>query len=783
MISLAGNEPFIEDIVSKLVALCCRKGYIDRHSLKPLAEFDHELRKITLYLMLNAEVSFKYDLSRDHTISHLLKTLPEMPKCLLYACIWGLSLERYFFECIAFAPIWFTYQFIGEVVDSLKYADPYETLDRVDQLVCAIYMNVARSDFRQMPTVDQKIILSKYYDVTMDLLRHFFAPDAEKFDKWTTNKYRKYMGFVMKHNLHMILQCFDVFQHRPILKSDPIECDVYNLMREREPPIDDHRHDYSGAVRDTLHRMNTTLLNSLQYNVMQVDCNTFMYWVEVDIDDDYTLQRTIGEAAFKAQQLISGNECFEHNVSEQLKSISIKPLTVQEIIAQSTIGEMIEKLEKLVDSNDANIGLWIDWFIDRGELVLGNTECLETLELHVQSLTVAQVKRLILFASDASAGGDEEEYDGPAVDEKLIEICLGSFDHLRSDQIFELIQYSIDKQKHFNYLQLDNFDQFLIEVFNKSTFAQNRMAYLKLLMQNPHLFYNKLFEEALTTEAQMEHMLSIVGASINIFRNYLDTQLKQLITSDRASSTESQMLPKLLSQLFFLDVIEPSKFIIDILYKKYLIDALKAKNNERVCLIMTTFVLIGNRCKFEGICPPLLVMCAQVLELYRWNLITFNDQSVAIVCKTIELINEILKKYLPNAAATEKSWIVSKIAAYGQLTRYYFQKLSLSIDETPKVFDEFIWPSNKQATDKSHCVKFLCEYVVRCTSKEINWLAKSNQLLPHFWEAFHLITTIVSRSKNAPELNCLKYCSNTFISIFDVRTTRELCNFYKKNLD
>lgn len=691
-----------------------------------------------------------------------------MPKALLHACIWSLALERYFCECIAYTPIWFAFQFIDNVVESLKYADPYETLDRVDQLARAIYTNISRSDFRLMDVVDKKIILNKYFDITMDLMRHFYSPDAEKFQKWSKNKYRKYMGFVLKHNLNMILHCFELFQRRPTLKSDLIEYDIYALMREREPLIDDHRESYSDVVRDTLHRMNTTLLNSLQYNVMQVDCNAFMYWVEVDIDDERTLQRVVGEAAYKVEQLINLNECFTHDVSAQLKSIVVKPLTVAEMIAQiETIGEWIEKMEKLADSNNPNIELWINGFIDRGDLVLGNAECLEALELHTKSLTVPIIKRLIRFAAEANS--DE---DGCVVEEKLIEICLNAFDQFTNEQIFEVIQFSIDEQKSaFGNFQLENFDQFLIEVFNKTTFNQNRHAYLKLLFQDPQLFYAKVFEEALTTEMQMQHMLGILTATSCVFKNFVTNQLNDLIERKNITNDlqETQLLPKLLANLFSIEVLTPSEFIVDLFYKRHLVDAMKSADFDRLDLVITALNIIAAKFKFEGMCPPLLVMSAQLLELCRWNLIKFTDQLVSIATKTIEFINNILKVFLPNASQNEKSWIIPKLAAYGPLTRYYFQKLALPKDQPTKKFDEFLWPSGKAYSNREDCVKFLCEYFVRCTAKEIAWLAKNEQLLSCFWDAFDLVQTIAARSKQGNEIDCLRYCCNAFLAVVQVR--------------
>lgn len=752
--------------MSKVQALFIKKKYVDAETKKPLPKYAAQLRKITFYLLLNTEATFKHNLMKDYTVSHLLNTVPTLPKCLLHSCIWGLSLDKYFCECIAYAPIWFAFQFIENVVESLKYADPYETLVRVNEVVRSIYINIARSDFQQMEIVEQKIILNKFFDITMDLLRHFYSPDAEKFQNWTKNKYRKYMGYVVKHNLEMILFCFDLFQNRPTLKSDPIETEIYALMRECEPLIDDHRNTYTDVVQDTLHRMNTTLLNSLQFNVMQVDCLTFMYWVEVDLDDEYTLQRAVGEVAHKVEQMISINECFEHDVAVQLKAISIKPKTIEEIIAQSTIGEMIEKLEKYANSNDKHIPLWLDAFIDHGELVLGNTECLETLEMHFQSLTVAQVKRMILYAANTAEGDD-----GAIADEKLIEICLNSFDNFNNEDIFDLIQYSIDAEKqHFSYLQLENFDQFLIEIFNKTTFIQNRKAYLKLLIQNPHLFYDKLIDEALTTDLQMQNMVGILMATATIFKNFIRNTIKDLIESKIVSIEQhsTHILPKLLAELFFIDILPPHEFIVDTLYKRFLLTAMKNQNYSRIFLIMTTLVIISTKHKFEGICPPLLVMASQVMELCRWNVLTFSDESVAIVLKTIEFITAVLKVFMPVATDAEKKWLSLRIASHSRSTRYYFQKLSLKKHEPITRFDEFMWPENKRIDNREDCIKFLCEMIVRCTAKELSWLAQNDRLLPCFWEAFHLVSAIVERSKKDVEVNCLRYACNAFLSIVEV---------------
>jgi hypothetical protein len=46
-------------------------------------KYDVELRKITFFLVLNTDASFKFDLKDDHTICHLLNAFSEFTKFLL----------------------------------------------------------------------------------------------------------------------------------------------------------------------------------------------------------------------------------------------------------------------------------------------------------------------------------------------------------------------------------------------------------------------------------------------------------------------------------------------------------------------------------------------------------------------------------------------------------------------------------------------------------------------------------------------------------------------------
>ena len=618
-------------------------GFVNTETFKPLPQYSNEFRRIILFLVLNTEATFKYDLTKDSTCAHLLNAIPQLPKCLLLSFVWGLSLDEFFYEIIAYSPIWFPLQFIDNAVDSLKFAEPYEVLERVDNLVCSIYTNIARSDYRQMAAVDKKIILGKYHDITMDLLRHFFSPDVGKFENWTKNKYYKYSGFVMKHILKMVLCCLQMFQKRPALAVDePLQ--LFQLAQELDPLVDTHdtEDNYSAVVVDNLHRLNTTLLNSLQHNVMQVDCHAFMYWCEVDLDEETTLQRAVGEAAFQVRDLINVNECFEHNVGSQLETISIRPITIEQRINQSTIGEILEKFEKL-SRDDEHLSKWIDCFIGRGELVLGNQECLETLETFTEILTLENIKSMIAFGTQLN---DEQQ-----VEEKLIAICLNAMDHFAVDDIVTLIAFAVERQEqHFGGLQLEGFDRQLIGVFNRAIFGQTPKEYLKVLVQNPTLFYDKVFEEVLVNEQQQRHMLEIIKATESVSRTFLATNLckffqKNIIDSD----SQHQLIPLFMAELFQLNIIPMEEFVIELLYTKYLVTALQAKNMRQIAVIMKTLAIIASKHKFEKLTPPLLVMGAQVLNDCRWDVMSYTEDAEIVVRNAIEFINNVMKKYLPEA--------------------------------------------------------------------------------------------------------------------------------------
>lgn len=83
-------------------------------------------------------------------------------------------------------------------------------------------------------------------------------------------------------------------------------------------------------------------------------------------------------------------------------------------------------------------------------------------------------------------------------------------------------------------------------------------------------------------------------------------------------------------------------------------------------------------------------------------------------------------------------------------------------------FDKFLHPKDFEMVTPKDRIAFLCETIVRCTRKEIEWLSKNNYLLPHFIDAIELIGMIANRTEYKTSVDCFRHCFQCFLYILKV---------------
>lgn len=763
-----GNEKYIDELVRKLSSICYRNQPIESTTQTicrntPLPPTSHNMRKIVLFLLLNTDVTLKYDLSEEPSISHFLNIMAALPKCVMHKLIWDLKIEAYFGEIIAFSPSWFAYPFLVEIADSLRFSDPFRIMDRVCAVVRAIYTSIARAIFRPANPTEHKIMFNKLFDIVVELMQYFYTANFPKDSEWPKEKFHKYLGYVLLNSLQLVEYCFKLYMTRPLLKSDKPVYEVFEFLRAREALVDDGNTTYTEDILNAFDRINVLLLNSLQDIVMQIDCYAFMDWLEEKCGSE-TLQKVIGESAYHVQKLILENECFSHAVGEQLKGISIKPKTVQEIIQASTMSGLLEILDEITSQgliDDARLQPCLDSFINRGELTLNNEECIGSLKFHVQSLTMEQAKRMITVAMDID-GAHETVID------PFVEVIIMALDYKTESEVLELTVHSLRDRTTTECFQVMDYESLLISVFNKSTFNANRKDYLKLMFQSPYTFYGKCFSDAISSESLMQQTFEILKYTSAVFECCAPYMARTLMSERLLPPEQKKQLSKLASFIFFSTNLNQKEFIVEILYKEFLTMAMRDKDYDRINIIITILLEISHKFKFEDMCPPLLIVFAQLLELCRWSLSTYTEELKEIVEKTINLIAAVLDIYMVKPVEKEIQWIAKRISGFKKLTLFYYQKMDHTLPVKPDEFPAFLWENRVESNDPVAIKRFLCEHLVQCTSNEIRLLYKRPLLKQYFWEVIKMIAAIVSRSMCGYGINCLNYITKAFLTVVKV---------------
>lgn len=755
-----GCELYINEIVARL------------QNVFQLRSFNsNDLRKTTLLLMLNTDISLSRDLREDYTICHLLNNFPQLSKCLFVNLVWQLKLEKYFYEAIRFTPSWFMLQFLEETIDSLRFSKSFDVITQVKDLVQSIYCSICRMDFKMMNSsqlVEQKIILSKLFDLAMSLLRTYNTPNADDSLVKSKKKLREYLGHSLNHQLALIHQCFKMFHNKPEFSIGE-DVRIFKLLCEKEPEIDNHSaSSYSPVVQESLSKINFALLNILQNSVMNITLDDFMYWVEIDIEDATTedeelkrdnLQKSIGEQSFALIELINGFECFQHDVTKQLQTISIKPKTLPEIAREATMGTVLEKIE-----TSSNKRVWLEELLSRPETLYCNTECLQTVAEHVDVLELKDLQRVI---------ADHQKFDVDPEDEMQIKEILRAGANVlsnieRRDLTEELIRvFGID----FNMMH-DNdaaaYSTELTDYLNKLTevdFDEDKMW--KLIVTNPSKFFETLMANVASQDkSQIDIVLKILSDTHSVAIDYIRNNVSIILESETEAKKSFNHV--FLAGLFKQNLVDRQEFMRDVVMDN-LAKAMASDGTKTIVLLLNTLKQISGRLNAEDLIPPLMILLAQVLEKYRWDLVTFSQTKETVVESSIEVIQDLVKLVLISGAQKDKDWIVSKVGSCKPMTKFYFQKLSLEKGESIIFFDQFLHPDGFEAATKNNITSFLCETIVRSTAKEFKWLMSNPHLQPFITDALIVVAVIATKSGQQGAVNCLHKCVSDYIRVTKVR--------------
>uniref|UniRef100_A0A182Q0I1 Uncharacterized protein n=1 Tax=Anopheles farauti TaxID=69004 RepID=A0A182Q0I1_9DIPT len=794
----SGNEAYIIEVVARLLHYLRVRWYLTPDN-KVNKERLPQLRRITMYLLLNTDVSFRYDLEQDARVNHLLNSSPQLTKCLLLNCIWGLDLDRFFYEMLRYAPLWFSMQFLDQAIVSLKYAKPYEVLERVESMVSAIYFAICRTDcdWRKIDRnryVDQQRTHGRLFDHVADMLRYFNTPDVSKFEGWSKLRKHRYFGFVLKHMFSMTMACLELYFRKPAIPVDPA-MSVYELMDDR------HVHkpapaEYTQATDGTLLKINHCLLNTLEMCIMHVTLERFCYWAEIDLfaegEETVTLQQVIGESAYRLCEELKSHRHFRHSIVRHLTQFALRPKTLAEKAAGMNLGTLMLRIEA-AQSPDERL-VYLTEFVSRTERVFDNAECLETLEQHWRLLNGSHVRLMVEYEAggttespNATADGEqmEDEDDDELSDERtrLRQLILRVVDVLPAKDFHHLVTFAIDTYgTGFCRYQQPDQTAGIVQLINRLRDAspEGPPNVQQLLFQAPAAFFARLVRTLQESGTQQDRLVDAIVAIIVRHKGIAQVLLRELLEQPDFEPVRSPSVRRFVRALYEVRLFEPPVYI-----ERFLLRALRTAAGQRdhralcelirlygaVCPAYWTLVDMKAAAEETATKRRLLeeatLVLAEIADGWRnrvppaTEVVVEREDSTAgddpdafaVVTLALEQLLPTLKQLQTLATNEAKERLLAKVQQeMGPSTQYYFrQHLTVTSEpqgeglvngtagkeeNQPDQFAAFLYRDELTATsDDKQISAFLTRVFPQCTRTEALALARDGLLAPHILAA------------------------------------------------
>ncbi|XP_053677912.1 uncharacterized protein LOC128728317 [Anopheles nili] len=768
----SGNEPYIIEIVARLLKYLRIQNYLDGDN-KVNKQYEKKLRRITMYMLLNTDVCFRYDLEQDSRVNHLLNSLPQLTKCLLFNCIWGLDLDRFLYEMLRYAPLWFSMQFLDQAIVSLKYAKPYEVLERVESMVCAIYFAICRTDcdWRKIDRnrfVDQQRTLGRMFDFIAEMLSFFNTQDIAKFEGWSKLRKHRYVGFVLKHMFSMTMACLDMYFRKPAITVDP-DMAVYELMDDRHVSKPAMR-QYSQATDTALLKINHWLLNTLETCLKPVTVFCLCYWTEIDLfkegEETLTLNQVIGESAYRLYEELKSHKHFRHSITHHLPQFAQRPKTLADKAAKMPLGMLLMRIDG-AQSEDERL-VYLNEFVSRAGLVFDNAECLDTIKQHMRQLRGDHVRSMIEFDTREPIDDDNESMDDDEISDvriKLRELIMGCVDVLPPKDFFNIFTFAVETfGLDFCHFQQPDMIPSMIQLINRlqDTSAQpdadGPPNVQKLLFQAPSVFFSRLIRSLYDTSGRSSQdkyvntIVSIILEYKSVSKLYLREHLETLLVRD-FDICRSLALRRLVQQLYEVQLFEPHEYIEQFVLKG-LVEAYTKKERPALYELLTLFgIVYPSYAAIETTDQDAIIKKQQLLKAavlclsdiacgMRFTALPDDDDSniepgkTKLVTMALQQLVAVLQKLQLIISNEDKQRMLLKIEQeMPRSIQYYFRKhirmIPLS-NEDHESFAAFMYKGELSASsDDMKISAFLLRVYPQCTQTEALSLAQDELLRSH----------------------------------------------------
>lgn len=634
---------------------------------KVCPEGQESLREILLFLVANMNTGFRNAFPDEPLFVCLGNELPELSRNLFYILVWRLNLKEAFLELLSVAPITLLCDLMVIFPDAMKHLDQEKDLSWAAQVIVALYKNFSR---RVSLANETDWEIASGYCLTF--MEDYFKADHEHYPNMRRKEFCIHQGHMVRHFLRISVECMKIFVNREREESCP---GIYKraFLEEIVRVEDDDLSVDENGIHSNILKLNEKLLNKLQNLVDGVTVLTFCQWVEEDVEPGVSLQEAIQNVAMELDVIPNEENGLKHEVFQQIKCLIRESKNEKQVANEATIGEVLTQLESLTDPEEK--ALWMRDLMSRGELVLGNRECLETIQENIKILLLEDFVNLAKFVQNSDS--DNEDIIGNILVRGLSELPIEEAVHLLTTELYYLPMHCIRRSSFW-----DDLRNFL------ASKKWSESAYLKLLAQNPRETISEMSIWVIDHEKDMKVALQLLQLTSKITQNHLEGIIIDLILSPTLRTT-SRLLANWICRLLNCGLLRMNKIVKALYYN--LVEYVEKHNEKGILTTMTIFSVISQKSSFSQDAAKVLSIAGRVLDNSRWTLESYTEEIKEIARLSIVTIVETMKDFLKFSSEVEKSQLKKKIASLSLMTTFFYQKLSLNRFTPTQNFAEYLF--------------------------------------------------------------------------------------------
>lgn len=607
-----------------------------------------ELRKFAFYLILNADFPILENLIEMPGIDTVIWTVPTIPKCLLCEMFWGMNMDSFLAEIIAFCNPLMAQQVLQPFVDSIKHGTPIQCHRKLNILSGSCYRLICRLHFFKTDNSMISLLLTDIFENFLRCLSYYSAPpNSDRLDRLSEDDKYKHMGNNLHSLLSLTLQCLTHFNSTE--KFDPEGFEDMYLCTIKPENIKTRNLCHKifeiqdGPILEYLSKCNTALLDKCMELIMEISVDIFCAWSEFD-EDGRSMQQSVGELCYMLKSKLEKLPVLcDHHVTTMLPQISCKPVDIHDMIRAADIDTIIDNIN---NSQENNKSLWLQALIKKDDLCQ-NIISIQCLFRNVEFIKEEDCSKLLdtLLAY-------VENNDSPDLLLRLAVKLISQLDRIEKDK---LVTHHFRNKIFNNRLENSETAAMITETFNKliATPDAKVTEVLNVFVQNPSDTFTRILHTGVENEKQFEIMLRLMAMLQQYSAHFYVTDAEPCIVKIIQSYSHSKFETDAQRKNF-------ANFVIEMKNCGFLSEAklllLIVMPNLHKGLLTNDYTLLHIQIKIirgaysveeqKQYRTPILVMLAQVLETTRWTPNTYTGNSQAELLEdTLQLQIEIMNSY------------------------------------------------------------------------------------------------------------------------------------------